>query len=292
LAASEKRSPTAPKYAARAATPDPTEEEEVAFEEQKQSVVWGTGPYQNVTETITDIHARVIDRLAPEPGMKWLDLACGTGAVAELAAEKGADVTGVDLAPALIETAKERARERGLDIDYRVGDCEDLEFEDGAFDVVSSTCGVMFAPDHEATARELARVVKPGGRIGLANWTPAEKGLAAIFRIMKPFQPTPPAGAGYPFEWGDEQHVNDLLADSFDLEIERDISPLRLPSGEAYWELFSSSYGPTRTLSESLDGERREELHRSWVDFADTELARDGEIEHQREWVLVYGTRR
>ncbi len=149
----------------------------MAFEElkQRQSVVWGTGPYQNVTETITDIHERVIERLAPSAGMKWLDLACGTGAVAERAAKAGAEVTGVDLAPALIETAKERAAERGLDIDYRVGDCENLEFEDGAFDVVSSTCGVMFAPDHEATARELARVVKPGGRIGLANWTPAEK---------------------------------------------------------------------------------------------------------------------
>jgi SAM-dependent methyltransferase len=266
----------------------------MAFEElkAKQSVVWGTGPYQNVTETIQDIHERVIDALDPGPGVKWLDLACGTGAVAERAAERGADVTGVDLAPGLIETAKERARERGLEIDYRVGDCENLELDDGAFDVVSSTCGVMFAPDHVASARELARVVKPGGRIGLANWTPAEKGLAALFRIMKPFQPTPPDGIGFPFDWGDEQHVNDLLGDAFDLEIERGISPLRLPNGEAYWMLFSSSYGPTRTLSESLDEERREELHRSWVDFADTELAEDGEIEHKREWILVLGTRR
>jgi SAM-dependent methyltransferase len=266
----------------------------MAFEElkERQSVVWGTGPYQNVTETITDVHARVVERLAPGPGTKWLDLACGTGAVAELAAQAGAEVTGVDLAPALIETAKERASERGLDIDYRVGDCENLELEDGAFDVVSSTCGVMFAPDHEATARELARVVKPGGRIGLANWTPAEKGLAAIFRIMKPFQPTPPEGVGYPFDWGDEQHVHDLLGETFELEIERHVSPSRLPSGEAYWELFSSSYGPTKILSDSLDDEKREELHRSWVDFADTELAHDGEIEHRREWVLVHGTRR
>ena len=266
----------------------------MAFEElkQKQSVVWGTGPYQNITETIPDLHDRVIDRLEPRPGVKWLDLACGTGAVAELAARQGADVTGVDLAPALIETAEERAREQGLDIDYRVGDCENLEFEDGSFDIVSSTCGVMFAPDHEATARELARVVKPGGRLGLANWTPTEKGMAALFRIMKPFQPTPPEGVGYAFDWGDERHVQELLGDAFDLEIERDVSPLRLPSGEAYWQLFSSSYGPTRTLAETLDDERREELHRSWVEFADTELARNGEMEHEREWILVLGTHR
>ena len=192
----------------------------MAFEElkSKQSVMWGTGPYQNITETIADIHERVIERLDPQPGLKWLDLACGTGAVAERAAGRGADVTGVDLAPGLIETAKQRAQERGLDIDYRVGDCESLEFEDGAFDVVSSTCGVMFAPDHRATASELARVVKPGGRIGLANWTTHEKGMAAIFGLMKPFQPTPPEGAGYAFAWGEEEHVTDLLGDAFELQ--------------------------------------------------------------------------
>jgi hypothetical protein len=109
---------------------------------------------------------------------------------------------------------------------------------------------------------------------------------------MKPFQPTPPAGAGVPFDWGDEQHVRDLLGDDFELEIERNVSPLRLRSGEAYWELFSTSYGPTRTLAENLDDERRAELRRSWVEFADAELAQDGGIEHAREWILVLGTRR
>jgi SAM-dependent methyltransferase len=265
----------------------------MAFEElkQKQSVVWGTGPYQNVTETITDLHELVIDRLDPQGGVKWLDLACGTGAVAERAAERGADVVGIDLAPALIETAQERARERGLDIDYRVGDCENLELEDGSFDVVSSTCGVMFAPDHQATARELARVVKTGGRIGLVNWTPAERGLAALFRIMKPFQPPAPEGIGYPFDWGDEEHVRSLLGDAFELEFDRGVSPLRLGSGEEYWQLFVESYGPTRKLAEGLDDERREELHRSWVEFADS-LSSNGGIEHRREYLLVLGTRR
>src|ERR671938_166353 len=100
----------------------------------------------------------------------------GNGPVAERAARAGADVTGIDLAPVLIETAKRRAGEQGLGIDYRVGDCERLELEDGSFDVSSSTCGIMFAPDHEATAGELTRVVKRGGRIGLANWT-AEGGV-------------------------------------------------------------------------------------------------------------------
>src|SRR5881397_2630561 len=137
----------------------------MAFEElkQRQSVMWGNGPFENVADTIADIHEVILERIPPRAGERWLDLACGTGAVAERAARAGADVTGVDLAPALIDTARERAAAQGLEIDYRVGDCEHLdEIEDGSFDVVSSTCGVMFAPDHEATARELGRVTKPG----------------------------------------------------------------------------------------------------------------------------------
>jgi ubiquinone/menaquinone biosynthesis C-methylase UbiE len=265
----------------------------VAFEElkERQSVMWGTGPYQNVTETLTDIHELVLERLEPRPGVRWLDLATGTGAVAELAAARGADVTGVDLAPALVETAKERARERGLEIDYDVGDCERLVFENGSFDVVSSTCGVMFSPDHEATARELARVVRPGGRIGLANWTP-EGGLARMFAMMRPFQPPPPPGVGSPFDWGSETHVAELLGDAFELELERHVSHLRVPSGEDYWQLFSSSYGPTKTLADSLEPERREEFHRTWVEFFETNYRRDGEIDHDREYLFVLGTRR
>ena len=265
----------------------------MAFEElkQKQSVMWGNGPYQNVTETLTDLHELVIERLAPADGVTWLDLACGTGAMAELATKGGADVTGIDLAPALIETAKERAQEQGLDIDYRVGDCENLDVPDASFDVVSSTCGVMFSPDHEATARELARIVKPGGRIGLANWTP-EGGLAKMFAMMKPFQPPPPEGAGVPFQWGSEEHAQELLGDAFELDLTRHVSHLRVSSGEDYWRLFAMSYGPTKTLAESLGDDRREELHKAWVDFFESNYRSDGEIDHDREWLFVYGTRR
>jgi SAM-dependent methyltransferase len=265
----------------------------MAFEElkQKQSTIWGIGPYQNITDTITDIHERVVERLDPQPGVRWLDLATGTGAVAELAAARGAEVTGVDLAPALIETANERAGERGLQIDYQVGDCERLELEDASFDVVSSTCGVMFTPDHEASAREIVRVTKPGGRIGLANWTP-DGGMARVFQMMRPFQPTPPPGVGNPFQWGDESYVEELLGEAFDLEFEHGSSHLRVPSGEDYWQLFSSSYGPTKTLADSLDPDRREDFHRTWVDFFESNYRTDGQIDHERQYLLVFGIRR
>ena len=262
----------------------------MAYEElkERQSVMWGNGPYQRVTETLEDIHERVIDTLAPAPGDRWLDLACGTGAIAERAAAGGADVTGLDLSPALIETAKERAAELGLDIEYMVGDAENLPFEDGSYDKVSSTFGIMFAPDHDAVARELARVTATGGRLALANWTP-QGGLGKMFKVMAPYQPAPPPSS--PFDWGDESRVRELLGDAFDLEIEEYVSPLRMPSAEDYWELFSTSYGPTKTLAESL-GERREELHRDWIEFFETNYEDDGEIVHTREYLLISGVRR
>ena len=200
----------------------------------------------------------------------------------------GRSVTGIDLAPKLIETAKERAGELGLDIDYRVGDAERLELDDASFDKVSSTCGIMFTPDHEATAGELARVTKPGGKIALANWTPTG-GLAKMFAVMAPYQPAPPPSS--PFAWGDEEHVRDLLGEAFELDLSEHVSTLRTASGEEYWELFSTSYGPTKTLADSL-GDRREELHRDWVDFFEQNYRVDGEIVHTREYLLVLGTRR
>jgi SAM-dependent methyltransferase len=266
----------------------------MAFEElkQKQGVMWGSGPYQNVTDTITDLHQVVLEKLAPSGGERWLDLACGTGAVAERASRAGAQVTGIDLAPALIDTARDRAREQGLDIDYRVGDCERLEgLDDGSFDIVSSTCGVMFAPDHEATAGELARVTKSGGRLGLVNWDP-DGGLGKMFGMMKPFQPPAPEGAGVPFDWGRREHVEDLLGVAFVLEFEDGVSTYRPSSAEEYWQVFSTSYGPTKTLAESLDEDRREEFHQTWVDFFEQNYPDNGGIAHTREYLLVLGTRR
>ena len=265
----------------------------MAFEElkQRQSAMWGNGPYQKITETLSDIQALVTESLHPQPGIRWLDLACGTGAVAELAAGAGASVTGVDLAPALIDTAKQRAQEQKLEIDYRVGDCEQLDLDAAAYDRVSSTCGIMFAPDHAATAHELARVVAPGGRIALANWTP-EGGVGQMFTMMGPFLPTPPPGAGSPFAWGREEVVRQLLGSAFELDIEERVSTLNVPTGEDYWQLFSSSFGPTKTAVEALDEDRRTQFHQTWVDFFDSSYRSDSGVSHTREYLLVVGTRR
>jgi SAM-dependent methyltransferase len=264
----------------------------VAFEElkERQAAVWSSGPYQGVTETIHDLHEVVIDRLDPHAGQSLLYVACGTGAVAELAAASGAEVVGIDFAPALIEQAKARASERGLEIDYRVGDAEALNVDDASFDLVASTCGVMFAPDHAAVGRELARVTRPGGRIALVCWTP-ESGLAQMFGVMRPFQPAPPpAGVRNQFDWGREDYVRDLLGDEFTLTFERGDSVLESDSGEAVWRLFSTEYGPTKVLAESLDDEQRGELHRNFVELHERSRV-DGRIQFSRTYLLTLGTR-
>ncbi len=264
----------------------------MAFAELKarQSVMWGNGPYERITNTIRDIHALVTQHVDPKPGELVLDAATGTGAVAILAAKRGADVLGQDLAPVLIDTARERAAEEGVDVRFEVGDAEAMTYGDASFDVVTSTCGVMFAPDHPAVARELARVLKPGGRLALACWTP-EGGLGQMFGMMRPFLPPPPQGAGSPFAWGNEDHVRELLGDSFDLGFEEHDSVLRTADGEEYWELFSSSYGPTKTAADALDDERREEFRQTWVDFFEERREGD-EVVHHREYLLTLGTRR
>jgi ubiquinone/menaquinone biosynthesis C-methylase UbiE len=259
---------------------------------QRHAQVWSNGPFEEVADTIADVHAALVETLQLQPGERWLDLGTGAGSVAELAAGAGAHVVGIDLSPRLVDVARERAAAAGFDIDYRVGDCQKLEgIEDAAFDVVSSSVGVMFAPDHAATAREIARVTRPGGRIGLAAWT-KEGGVGRMFEMMAPFQPPPPEGAGSPFGWGDEEHVRGLLGDAFDLHFDRKISTHTAESGRACWELFSSSYGPTKTLAESLEPERREELAETWSRFFDTEYPAPGGIAHVREYLLVSGVRR
>jgi ubiquinone/menaquinone biosynthesis C-methylase UbiE len=266
----------------------------MAFEQlkERQAFVWGSGPFEQVADTIADIHRVVVDALVSSEGELWLDVACGTGDLAMVAASAGADVVGVDFAPPLIETAKRRSAERGLAIDYRVGDAENLDLEDASFDVVSSTFGVIFAPDHERAAGELARVTRPGGRLGLATWTP-EGGIGDMCTVLAQFQPPPPEGAGAPLDWGRAEYVRELLGDAFDLEIEERTSVLEMPSAEEYWTTFTPAFGPCKTLLDSLDEDGREEVHRAFVGFLEDSFGSPGgPIAHRREYLLVLGTRR
>jgi SAM-dependent methyltransferase len=265
----------------------------VAFEElkQRQGVAWGAAPFEVVAETIADVHRAVVDAIEEAEGKRWLDVACGTGGVTELAARAGAEVTGIDLAPALIETAKRRAAAEGLDIHYEVGDAESLDVEDAGFDVVTSTFGVMFAPDQPRAAAELVRVTRPGGELALSTWVP-EGGIGAMFEMVAPFQPPLPEGAGAPLDWGRPEHVEKLLGEAFDLSFETRVSTDSAESGESMWQFYVENFGPVKTLAGSLDEGRREELHRAWVDFFETNYRSNGSVLYPRPWLLVTGTRK
>ena len=264
----------------------------MAFEElkERQSVVWGSGPYERISEHLAIAHDHLLRAVEARPGERWLDVATGTGEIAVRAAEVGASVTGVDLAPGLIETARERAREGGVEVALEVGDAERLPYPDAGFDVVSSSFGVMFAPDQRAVAAELARVTRPGGRLALLNWHPS-RGVAEFFKVMAPYMPPPPEGAGNPFAWGDRDRLSELIGDAFELRYEEGDCPQPGTSAEEVWELFTSAYGPTKALAASLDDERRAALRRGWITYFD-QFRNGARVSQPRPYLLVLGTRR
>jgi len=264
----------------------------MAFEElkQRQAVMWGNGPFERVSENAAPAHDDLVARLDPRSGERWLDVACGTGAIASRAAARGAEVIGIDLAPALIARAKELAREQGLELKLQVGDCEELPYGNADFDVVSSSFGVMFAPDQKRAASELGRVCRPGGRLGLLTWLP-ESGVGGMMRVLMPFQPPPPEDAGVPLDWGDRSHVEDLLGKDFELEFFEGDVPLKGESGAAVWELFSTSFGPVKTLNETLEGDRRNEYERAFIEYHEGFRANGG-IHMPRQYLVTIGRRR
>jgi len=264
----------------------------VGFDElkQRQAVMWGNGPFERISETATAAHDDLVHRLAPQRGERWLDVACGTGALAFRAARRGAEVTGIDLAPALADRARELAAEQGLDVQIDVGDCEQLPYGNADFDVVSSSFGAMFAPDHNRVAHELARVCKPGGRIGLATWR-SDGGVGRMFKVLGSFQPPLPEGAGATLSWGDEAYVEELLGSAFELEFADGDVPLEAESGRGVWQLFSTSFGPVKTLNETLEAPRRDEYEQAFVDFHES-FRTNGGIHMPRQYLITIGRRR
>ena len=264
----------------------------MAFEElkQRQSVAWGAAPFEKLEGDIAIMHDDLVAHLGPQAGQRWLDVGCGPGAIAMRAARAGADVTGLDLAPGLIETARRRAAEEGLSIAYEVGDCEALPYADASFDVVSSSVGVIFALDHRAAGGELARVTRPRGKLGLSAWRP-DQGVCAMFKLMAEFQPPPPDGIGSPFEWGREEHATELLGDAFELEFAEGDAPQLGESGEQLWQRMRENAGPAKALYASLEPARREELDRKAAAFYE-EFRTDGGIHQPRPYLLILGTRR
>jgi SAM-dependent methyltransferase len=265
---------------------------EIERHNERPAAVWSAGgeDYDQISRGIADSIEHCVLRLNPQPGERILDLSTGTGWTSRLVARRGATVVGVDIASGLLDVARAKAKAEGLSIEYRLGDAERLPFEDGGFDAVVSTYGVMFATQQEAAASELARVCRPGGRIALTTWL-SDSNVFEMFRIMKAYMPVPPSPAPRsPFEWGRVERLRELLGGAFHLRVEKGVSYYREPSGEAAWETFSKGYGPTRVLATGLDSERREALRTAFIAFHDrfsTELG----ITVPREYYVTIGVR-
>ena len=236
---------------------------------ERPAAVWSAGgkDYDEISRGIADAIEHCVLRLNPQPGERILDLATGTGWTSRLVARHGATVVGVDIAEDLLESARTRARAEGLPIQYELADAENLPFEDGAFDAVVSTFGVMFASRPEAAAAELARVCRTGGRIALTTWT-EDGNVTRIFEIMSRYMPPRgPLAPPSPFEWGRVETLRERLGRAYQLRFEHAVSYYREPSAAAAWDTFSRGYGPTRALANSLDAPQRERLRDEFTSF-------------------------
>src|SRR3954453_17438767 len=219
---------------------------------------WAAGDYPAVAQRIDDVPPRdLLDRIGVGEGDDVLDVATGTGHVALRAAAAGANVVALDLTPELFATAWRRMDEWGVAVDWVEGDAEELPFDDESFDAVLSVFGVQFAPRHDVVAHELARVTRPGGRIGLVNWTP-EGLVGGLFKIMGSYLPRPPAYASPPPLWGNDSYVRGLFAGScIDFEFARGRNPWHFESADAWVGFMGTHYGPTLKAREKLAAEGR-----------------------------------
>jgi ubiquinone/menaquinone biosynthesis C-methylase UbiE len=177
-------------------------------------------------------------------------------------------VVGVDYVPELLQEGRERARAEGLEVDFREGDAEDLPFPDASFDVVLSTLGTMFAPNQEKVAEELLRVLKSGGKVGMANWTP-DSFVGEMFKTIGKYVP-PPAGLKSPFLWGTGERLRELFGSRIDsLQTERRSFVFRYPSARHCVDFFRTYYGPMSKTFKALDEEGRESLERDLIELVE-----------------------
>jgi SAM-dependent methyltransferase len=255
---------------------------------------WAAGDYAAVAKHIDQAPVDDLLLRVPVGDERVLDVATGTGNVALRAALSGGQVIGLDLTPELLAIARSRADLAGVAIEWVEGDAEDLPFADGAFDVVFSSFGVQFAPRHELTAAELDRVCRPGGRIGLVNWTP-DGLIGQFFRIMSRYLPPAPAYASPPPLWGNEEHLRSLFAGTgIEWTFARGHNPWRFASAEAWTAFMERNYGPTVTARRRLEAEGRwEECRAELTELARTlNVATDGSLLIGAEYLVAIGAKR
>lgn len=227
---------------------------------KRQQATWASGDFAIIGTTLQIVGEHLAEAVDVRAGEKVLDIAAGNGNATLAAARRFAHVTSTDYVPHLLDKGAARARAEGLDVAFQVADAEALPFEDGSFDVALSTFGVMFAPDHHRAASELRRVVRRGGRIGLASWTP-EGFIGELFAVVSGHVP-PPAGLRSPMLWGNEPHIVELFGPrAADIRCERRNFNFRYRSPAHWIDIFRAFYGPTHKAFAALDELGQARLH-------------------------------
>ena len=228
---------------------------------QKQQATWASGDFAVVGTTLQIVGESLAEAANVCADERVLDVAAGNGNATLAAARRFAKVTSTDYVPALLDKGRERARAEGLDVRFQEADVEELPFPDESFDVVLSTFGAMFAPDQARTAREMMRVLHPGGRLGMANWTPAGF-IGRLFKVIGGHVP-PPAGLKSPAMWGSEAYLAELFgASAAHIRCERRVFNFRYRSAAHWVQVFRDYYGPTHKAFAALDAAGQQALER------------------------------
>jgi SAM-dependent methyltransferase len=247
--------------------------------QERNRAVWSSGNWDRIAELIAPVGPELLDAVGTEPGMKALDVGTGNGRnVAIPAAQRGLEVTGLDLTDRWFETGRAMAADAGVEVEFVVGDAQELPFEDVSFDRVLSTFGHMFAPDHRAAAQELCRVCKPGGVVGFTTWLRSGY-VARMFALMGEFSPAPPPpGVGVPPQWGEHDHVREMLA-PYEPEFSGGAVRYEFESVETMVDYFDSNFGPAVMLRAALGEERAAELREREIEMlAEFNEADDGTL--------------
>jgi ubiquinone/menaquinone biosynthesis C-methylase UbiE len=254
--------------------------------------MWALGDYHRFArETVWELGAVLVEACGISRGQRVLDVAAGTGNVAIRAAEAGAHVVASDLTSEHFDAGRREAAAQGVKLDWVEGDAEALPFRDGEFDVVTSSLGAIFPPNHQAVADELLRVCRPGGTIAMINFTP--EGLAGdFFGALAPYMPSPPPGALPPLLWGSEEHVRELFGARVEaLDLSRAWYTERAASPDAYCELFRETFGPVVAIRSGLadQPERLAAFDRHLLEFAARSNRGEsrGPAEYRYEYLLV-----
>jgi ubiquinone/menaquinone biosynthesis C-methylase UbiE len=253
---------------------------------------WALGDYHRFAKaTVWELGPVLVEACGIAAGQRVLDVAAGTGNVAIRAARTGAEVVASDLTPEAFDAGRREAEAQGVELAWVEADAEALPFADGEFDVVTSSFGAIFAPDHQAVADEMLRVCRPGGTIGMLAFTP-EGLISDFFGTLAPYAPSPAPGALPPPLWGSEEHVRELFGDRLDsLDMTRGEYVERADSPRDYCELFKQTFGPVVAIYASLadQPDRLAAMDRDFLEFAtrSNRGERDGPAEYRYEYLLV-----